>query len=273
MSELRDFKAVDKIRLNNNDSDAENGVYMELIKRIKSMLDSNNRETLSDENIKLHGRMANRDRYDDVKSFINISNPIVIDGGAHKGLAVKIFLQQYKSPIIYAFEPIPECANVLMSTFAGLPNVHVIQRALGAQKKTVKFNIVNNLVSSSILKPSEIKKKYHGNKVAISESIEVEMIRLDEELGFLNEVDILKLDIQGYELEALKGAEKLLSKTKIIITEIEFVKLYDNQALFGDIDVYLRAHGFRLLNLYDLYTQPDGQLTAGDVVYLNEKWF
>jgi len=246
---------------------------MELIKRIKSMLCSSNREAHSDENIKLHGRMANRDRYNDVKCFINNSNPIIIDGGAHKGSVVKMFLQQYKSPIIYAFEPIPECVDVLMSTFADLSNVHVIQRALGAQKKTVKFNVVNNLVSSSILNPSEIKIKYHGKKVAISESIEVEMIRLDSELGFLNEIDILKLDLQGFELEALKGAKRLLHKTKIIITEIEFVKLYDDQALFGDIDVYLRANGFKLLNLYDLYTQPDGQLTAGDAVYLNEKWF
>ena len=38
-------------------------------------------------------------------------------------------------------------------------------------------------------------------------------------------------------------------------------------------DVFLRQHGFKLLNLYDLWTQEDGQLTAGDAVYLNTRYF
>ena len=60
---------------------------------------------------------------------------------------------------------------------------------------------------------------------------------------------------------------------QVITTEIEFVSLYDGQPLFGDIDVFLRAHGFRLLNLYELYTHPDGKLTAGDAIYLNNNYF
>ncbi|MDX2426946.1 MAG: FkbM family methyltransferase [Cycloclasticus sp.] len=87
------------------------------------------------------------------------------------------------------------------------------------------------------------------------------------------EVDLLKLGLQGYELVALKGCGKLLESIKIIAIEIEFIPLYDGQPLFGDIDVYLRAQGFRMLNLYELYTHPDGQLTAGDAVYLNSKYF
>jgi hypothetical protein len=59
----------------------------------------------------------------------------------------------------------------------------------------------------------------------------------------------------------------------VITTEVEFVPLYEGQPLFGDIDVFLRQHGFKLLNLYDLWTQEDGQLTAGDAVYLNTRYF
>ena len=107
----------------------------------------------------------------------------------------------------------------------------------------------------------------------IRQVVEVLQVRLEDTMKDSGEIDLLKLDLQGYELEALKGCGSLLERIKIITTEIEFVALYDNQPLFGDIDVFLRAHGFRLLNLYELYTHPDGQLTAGDAVYLNSKYF
>lgn len=107
----------------------------------------------------------------------------------------------------------------------------------------------------------------------IRQVVEVLQVRLEDVMQGNNEIDLLKLDLQGYELEALKGCGRLLERIKIITIEIEFVALYDGQPLFGDIDVFLRAHEFRMLNLYELYTQPDGQLTAGDAVYLNSKYY
>jgi hypothetical protein len=105
----------------------------------------------------------------------------------------------------------------------------------------------------------------------VAQIVDVPMVRID---GVLNqEVDILKLDLQGYELEALRGATNLLPRIKTITTEVEFVPLYDGQPLFGDIDCFLRQSGFRLLNLYELWTHPDGQLTAGDAIYLNTHYF
>lgn len=103
--------------------------------------------------------------------------------------------------------------------------------------------------------------------------VEVQQVRLEDVMKGCHEIDFLKLDLQGYELEALNGCGKLLERIKIITIEIEFIPLYDGQPLFGDIDVYLRAQGFRMLNLYELYTHLDGQLTAGDAVYLNRKYF
>lgn len=59
-------------------------------------------------------------------------------------------------------------------------------------------------------------------------------------------VDFLKLDTQGTELEVLKGAEGYLSsrRVSVIKTEVSFLPVYRNQCLFGDIDRYLRQHGF-----------------------------
>ena len=222
---------------------------------------------------KSFGRMAVRDRYADIKARIATESPTIIDGGANDGSTTYLFLQQYRSPVIHAFEPIPELVGMLKQNFAGRMNVTIHGAAIGAEAKTVSFNVVNNLVSSSVLNPSALNKGIHGEKMDIRQVVEVPQVRLEDVMQDSSEIDLLKLDLQGYELEALKGCGSLLERIKIISTEIEFVALYDGQPLFGDIDVFLRAHGFSLLNLYELYTHPDGQLTAGDAVYLNSKYY
>jgi len=222
---------------------------------------------------KPYGRMAVRDRYADIKTRLATDSPTIIDGGANNGSTTEFFLRQYKSPVIHAFEPIPELVVKLKQQFADRRNVTVHGAAIGAEAKAVSFNVVNNLVSSSVLNPSALNKGIHGEKMDIRQVVEVPQVRLEDVMQDYREIDLLKLDLQGYELEALKGCGRLLERIKIISTEIEFVALYDGQPLFGDIDVFLRAHGFRLLNLYELYTHPDGQLTAGDAVYLNSKYF
>jgi FkbM family methyltransferase len=223
--------------------------------------------------VKLHGRMAVRDRYADIMTKLTTESPTIIDGGANDGSTTDFFIRQYGAPVIHAFEPIPELVAQLRKRFADHKNITIYGAAMGAESKTICFNVVNNLVSSSVLNPSAINKGYHGKKMDVRQVVEVPQVRLEEVMSTNCEIDLLKLDLQGYELEALKGCGKLLEHIKIISTEIEFVPLYDGQPLFGDIDVFLRAHDFRLLNLYELYTHPDGQLTAGDAVYLNNKYF
>lgn len=218
------------------------------------------------------GRMAVRNRFADIKSRLPTESPIIIDGGANRGAMTDLFLQQYQSPTIHAFEPIPEFVSLLKQKFEGRSNVIIHGVAIGAQARAVSFNVTNYRSSSSVLTPSALNKGIHGDKMNISQVVEVQQVRLDEVMRSHPEIDLLKLDLQGYELEALKGCGELLGHIKIVTTEIEFVPLYDGQPLFGDIDVFLRSRGFRLLNLYELYTHPDGQLTAGDAVYVNEKY-
>lgn len=219
-----------------------------------------------------HGVMAKRNRFKDIKAILQNPNPVIVDGGANRGNIINIFLRQYAEPTIYAFEPIPAFAQALQEKYADKEKVHIFQKALGSEPSTVAFNILNAQNSSSIFSPGEWNHKYHGDRMAVAEVANVELVRLDQALP-VDAVDILKLDLQGYELQALKGAGQLLERVKVIVTEVEFVPLYENQPLFGDIDVFLRQAGFRLLNLYDLYTHPDGQLTSGDAVYLNVRNF
>ena len=214
------------------------------------------------------GRMAVRDRYADVCRFVESKRPLIVDGGAHRGETVERFLRLFDSPEIHAFEPIPELGEHLLRRYGANSAVTVHACALGAKDATVTFNVARNLVSSSVLQPSGICNQYHGKDTDVVQTVSVPAVRLDQ-LFCDRDIDVLKLDLQGYELEALKGASSILQRVRVVVTEIEFVPIYDGQPLFGDVDYFLRAQGFQLFNLYDLYTQPDGQLTAGDALYVN----
>lgn len=218
-----------------------------------------------------HGKMAVRDRLGEIKSRITNPQPVIIDGGANLGSVTDALLGYYPSAAIHAFEPIPQLADALRSKYVHRPNVMIHAKALGAEPKRLTFHQLNHIDSSSFLTPSAITARYHGQKVAINNEFTVEQVRLDDMVD--DEIDILKLDLQGYELEALKGAERSLPSTKLVLIEVEFVPLYENQPLFGDLDVFLRERGFFLLNLYELWTHPDGQLTSGDAIYLNSRYF
>jgi len=218
--------------------------------------------------------MAKRDRFIDLQMKIQKNNPVIIDGGAHHGHIIQKFLSSYNKPIIYAFEPIPDSIDILKNRFSNHNNIKIFEKALGASNSSITFNVLNNVVSSSILQPNERICKYHGSKMNIIKSIQVEQIRLDSIAELKNkEIDIVKLDLQGYELEALKGMQGIIENIKTITIEVEFIALYQNQALFSDIDIFLRQNNFQLFNLYELWTQQDGQLTAGDAIYLNNLCF
>src|SRR5262249_33514243 len=69
--------------------------------------------------------------------------------------------------------------------------------------------------------------------------------RLDD-IPEITGVDFLKVDVQGAELDVLKGAERLLRGSPVIQIELEFVEIYKGQALFSDVDPFLRQRGYLL---------------------------
>ncbi|MEM6843551.1 MAG: FkbM family methyltransferase [Bacteroidota bacterium] len=220
----------------------------------------------------IFGRMAVRDRFADISEKVDKKNPIIVECGASTGPIIEKYLSLFDDPIVYAFEPQPKFVEILTAKFSGNPNIHIFRKAVGASNDILQFNVLSRNTSSSFLNPTPTNKNYHPEEMERSSVIEVEQVRIDKVIQD-SQIDLLKLDLQGYELEALKGCEKVLDKIKIITTEIEFIPLYEGQPLFGDIDAFLRNNHFCLFNLYELYTQKDGQLTAGDAIYLNTKYY
>jgi FkbM family methyltransferase len=101
----------------------------------------------------------------------------------------------------------------------------------------------------------------------------VDTIRVDD-IAEIDDVDFLKIDVQGSELSVLQNATCALSSALVVQVEVEFVELYQGQPMFADVDIFLRAQGFQF-HTFDGFggrafkpLAPQGNLNAGFRQYL-----
>ncbi len=95
------------------------------------------------------------------------------------------------------------------------------------------------------------------------------MVRLDDFLAKnQDEIGIMKIDVQGYEMDVLKGAETTLKRTDIIVLEANNHEGYTGSAKYYDIDKYLRERNY---TLYDILPSivDNGKLKEWDMIYMN----
>lgn len=79
---------------------------------------------------------------------------------------------------------------------------------------------------------------------------------LDSALKGTEDVDFIKLDIQGAELTALRHASSVLKRALVVHCEVSFVEIYGGQALFSEVEQYMRSSGFDLVDFHSLCRYP-----------------
>ncbi len=118
--------------------------------------------------------------------------------------------------------------------------------ALGKANEKRKLYITNHPMCCSLYKPNEkLINLYNNLEVAsLKEETEIDTISLDYFIDKhkVGNIDFIKIDVQGAELDIFKGASKTLSSVLKIVCEVEFVPIYENQPLFGDVCSYLNEH-------------------------------
>ena len=101
--------------------------------------------------------------------------------------------------------------------------------------------------------------------------------RLDDVLPDVRRIDFLKLDIQGFELQALQHAEKALSRTLVVHCEVSFAEVYAGQCYFSEIETLLRGHGFALIDLIHQhrggYVVPSGTVIGDRLLWADAVFF
>lgn len=211
---------------------------------------------------------------DDLYEILDVSEPTIIESGANDGGNTGSYLRIFDNPTIHAIEPLPKPFEELSNTFSDNENVILYNCALGDREDRVDMNVYEDDGSSSVFESNKAHQTYGGeSKVNLESTITVQQTTIDNlmnENDLVTDIDIINLDMQGYELNALKGANRVLENCKAIIVEVSFVPLYNGQPLFCDISSFLSEYDFHIYDLYFRWKGENGEITHGDAVFLNK---
>lgn len=165
--------------------------------------------------------------------------------------------------VMHAFEPNPLEHRLLETRYRQHPfrHLHLNQTGLSNSNGDAEFWITAHGSMSSLLEPDTVNYAMHfgayreyprwESSIRAEEKIRIALQTADAyfETG-AGRIDYMKLDTQGSELMILQGSEQLLASQRILLLKVEVstIPVYKDQALFSDIDQFLRARGFVLVD-------------------------
>lgn len=151
-----------------------------------------------------------------------------------------------------------------LEKFSNSYRCEIVIAAVGASSGSAIINIAGNRYGSrSSILPRQ--GRFENDK---TEPRRVNIERLDDLIKPEDAASYgLKLDIEGYELEALKGAEALLTKTKWVVAETSLSPRFKNDPMFEGIYQFLQSRGFAFRDIVSLRRNPDGGLRLIDAVF------
>jgi FkbM family methyltransferase len=197
-------------------------------------------------------------------------DPVVIDGGAHLGDMVERLGALLPRAEFHCFEPDPMLEETLERKFAGNPLVHVVQAALGDVTRQAKLNINVSRPTNSLLPSAESLQQDLKKLCELVDQVDVNVTTIDEycRSNSIGHVDVIKLDLQGYDYLALRGAEATLEKTQAVLVEVLFKEIYKGCHGFPDILNLMIGRGFRLHTLCGLHYGEADELLWADAIFV-----
>ncbi len=148
-------------------------------------------------------------------------------------------------------------------------NALYVMAAAGSESGKIQINVHPDLSSSSIYIEKE-------SKFIDSISREVIQIRIDNicKEKTLKGPYLIKVDVQGAELDVLEGATDIINNIEVIILEVSLFELYEGGPQFYDVIDYMYKKGFIVYDIFGgQYRKFDGALIQLDIVFVKERGF
>ena len=193
---------------------------------------------------------------------------VIYDIGANVGTWTCLAKSLFPSARVEAFEPLTQHAAAFRQWTAAWPNdIRLHNCALGPEERTATMNVMDFSDASSLLPVSaEGAREF---KISQSAATTVSVVPLDVLIARerLPSPDLLKLDVQGYELAVLRGGTKCLRTTRAVLCEVSFREFYTGQPLFAEVVAFMEVHGFTLHALGE-GTALGAPLVQSDALFL-----
>jgi FkbM family methyltransferase len=205
------------------------------------------------------------------KPWLPLEIRTVLDVGANEGQFIKVARVLFPHASILAFEPNPHLIAALESLLSSSRNGAVLPLACGRESTVIPLYLTKFSPSASLLQPTDL--RIPDFPVAeIGETIEVKVERLDDVVrssALARGPYLLKIDVQGFELEVLQGATGILPNVSVALCEVNAADFYAGQAGFDQIYRFMREHGFKLVDLGEpIRARATGEVLYFDVAFL-----
>jgi FkbM family methyltransferase len=189
---------------------------------------------------------------------------VAIDVGAYSGEWTTLCKDVFPATRVLMIEPqagrLPDLARVA----AAYEGVSLVQTLLGSEPME-RVAFYEKETASSVL--PEVERNDEPSSY-------LPMVTLDALLEEQNyeRPDLLKLDVQGYELEVLKGGERTLASAEAVLLEVNLIPIHEGAPLLHEVVAYMAERHFRAYDICTLYRRPyDLALWQVDVMFVTTK--
>ncbi|MCF6255904.1 MAG: FkbM family methyltransferase [Gammaproteobacteria bacterium] len=199
------------------------------------------------------------------KMLSNLSSSVIVDVGANRGQFALVARKVFPASYIYSFEPLEGPAKKYQSVFRSDKKSILFHQAIGPKKDITNIHVSKRDDSSSLLPITSTQSSlFPGTEER--DIVKVQVSPLCEVLSKnkLQGPALLKMDVQGFELEALRGCEELIGQFRDIYVECSFRELYKGQAMVDEIIEYLKERSFFLFGVYNVSYDKNGLAIQAD---------
>lgn len=193
---------------------------------------------------------------------------IVIDVGANRGQFALLARTLFPEARVFSFDPLPHSADAFNRLFNGDEYVKFFPYAISATSGQATLHISQRNDSSSLLPIGREQTRQFPGTGEIG-SMQISQRRIDQLVmpEDLKGVVLCKIDVQGYELEVLRGMGNLAERITWMVMEVSFREFYTGQPPFDFVLREAQQLGFALLRMYDVDTDKNGEVVQGNCFF------
>lgn len=198
---------------------------------------------------------------------VGLSPATVIDVGAAHGTFALQCYSVFSDAKYILVEPLEEYKSFMDEVVGSIPNTEYILAAAHAESGRITINVHPDLVGSSLYLEKE-----DSNVNGVPRTVQAVSLDSLMEEGRIKPPFLLKIDVQGAELDVLKGAEEVLRNTEYALLEVSFFKFFEDGPQFYDIVVFMNSKGFVAYDIVGLQYRPlDDALSQADVIFVKKE--
>jgi FkbM family methyltransferase len=193
----------------------------------------------------------------------------IVDIGANRGEWTRLALSIFPETPVLMIEPQDEMQPWLSRLAAEIPSCHYVKAAAGREEGELIQTIWEDLAGSSFLPEPDVEKLKTG-KQRRTKVTTLNALLGGPYAGF--QPDLVKLDIQGFELEALSGAGAAFGKTEVFILETSLFEFLPRQPITREVIAFMSDRGYELYDITEYLRRPcDGALGCIDLAFVKSR--